>query len=352
MANNGGKVSYIIVGVSNDRKNFVSVQNKNLTNDNLKRLVAESIYPVPKVELKWYSWKNSNKEHQNKEFVIIKVGPNLKKAYHFKRDFIDYKKGYCFRKNEIWIRRGTTSDLATPEETCNLEGKLKIKENEEEKIIYAKFHSIQQRNKIVSDFKKILKELEIKFIDNSYGEYKIPFYRLLTKWFSKKFVVRLFVDDYHKFPIETIIKNWKYEHCSIMIYQNKISPSKVSNLSINLKTSWGWYCRLRDFPRQIYYSNYFDRNVCVDVLPKKRSNISHSIFILDNIKTNLQLKNQFLELLNFAENDKDITNNLLNDRNILNRSLQKWVKSNLKLEDNREKHIPKKDMLKILKLSQ
>ncbi|RJX17555.1 MAG: ATP-binding protein [Desulforudis sp.] len=116
MSNNGNIVSYIILGVSNDRKNFLSVANPNLKDDDLQVFCKTRIFPPPKVKLIRKSWSKAHTNHKNKEFVIIQIGPHRRQAFRLAQDFINYAEEICYRRNEVWIRRGATSDLATPEE--------------------------------------------------------------------------------------------------------------------------------------------------------------------------------------------------------------------------------------------
>jgi len=59
--------------------------------------------------------------------VMVQVGPQPRQCFRFNKDHVDYMQDYCFRKHEVWIRRGSTSDLAAPEEIKRLlEGKAAI----------------------------------------------------------------------------------------------------------------------------------------------------------------------------------------------------------------------------------
>lgn len=120
LANNGNIVSYIVVGVSDDRKSFKSVATTKLTGDNLQDFCKTAVFPPPKVKLHWVTWKRASTAHKNKDFVVIQVGPQPREAFRLNKDFIDYKHEVCFRRNEVWIRRNATSDLATPEEIARL----------------------------------------------------------------------------------------------------------------------------------------------------------------------------------------------------------------------------------------
>jgi len=120
LANNGNVTSYIIIGVSDDGKSFKSVTNKNLTDDRLQDFCKKAIYPPPKTKLIRKKWKGAQPAHKGIEFVIIQIGPQPRQIFRINQDFIDYKKGVCYRRNEVWIRRNATSDLATPEEIIRL----------------------------------------------------------------------------------------------------------------------------------------------------------------------------------------------------------------------------------------
>jgi hypothetical protein len=120
MCNNGTKKSYILIGVSDDRGKFKSVANKKLTDDNLQSFCKSTIAPPPKVSLRRVTWKKALGSHKGIEFVIIEIGPNRCTAYSFAREMIDYSAKVCFKRHEVWIRRGSTSDLATPEEVSRL----------------------------------------------------------------------------------------------------------------------------------------------------------------------------------------------------------------------------------------
>jgi len=120
MANQGYQACYLLVGVSNDGKQFKSVANPKLADDALQDFSKKAIYPPPKVKLTWETWPKAAPEHAGKQFVVIQIGPQKRQAFHLAQDFIDYPNKVCYRRNEVWIRRGATSDLATPEEICRL----------------------------------------------------------------------------------------------------------------------------------------------------------------------------------------------------------------------------------------
>ncbi len=121
MANNGNVSSYLIVGVSDDGKFFQSVANPNLTDENIQSFCKSAIFPPPTIKVYRKKWvKGVLEEHKGKEFVFIQTGPHAKQSFHLAKDFIAYKERVCYRKNTVWIRRGTTTEIATPEEISEL----------------------------------------------------------------------------------------------------------------------------------------------------------------------------------------------------------------------------------------
>jgi hypothetical protein len=120
MANNGNRASYIVIGVSDDATRFRSVDNDKLTDDNLQDFCKKAIYPPPVIRLHRKKWKRALPAHRGKDFMIIQIGPNPRQVFRLAQDFIDYNRKTCYRRNEVWIRRNATNDLATPEEIVRL----------------------------------------------------------------------------------------------------------------------------------------------------------------------------------------------------------------------------------------
>ena len=164
LANNGNVTSYIIIGVSDNGKSFKSVTNKNLTDDRLQDFCKKTIFPPPKVKIIKKQWERANPAHKGIEFTIIQVGPHIGQTFRISKDFIDYNKRVCHRRNEVWIRRNATSDLATPEETFLLGSKKpqrdeKLAATRREELERFKRSSIKEQKAIITEATSlILKE--------------------------------------------------------------------------------------------------------------------------------------------------------------------------------------------------
>ena len=174
LSNNGNVASYVIVGVSDDGKHFKSVTNKNLTDDRLQDFCKKAIFPPPRVRLQRETWAKALPAHRSKEFVIIQVGPQPRQVFRLAQDFVDYKANVCLRRNEVWIRRNATSDLATPEEIVRLAAGQPIRENPEdtqkqaERETFSRASFYDQREIINSATQDVLRKIGYKLLPDKH----------------------------------------------------------------------------------------------------------------------------------------------------------------------------------------
>lgn len=125
MANNRDGPSYLIIGVANNGRDFKTVTNPGLTDENLQTFLKESVSPPPRIRLVSIDLPASTAQHAGKRCVVIQIGPHSNQVFRLNRDFISphnstTKLRYHFQRNQVWIRRGATSDLASPEEITAL----------------------------------------------------------------------------------------------------------------------------------------------------------------------------------------------------------------------------------------
>lgn len=259
MSNNGYKTSYILIGVSDDGKEFKSFTNHNFTDDHLQRLCRDNIQPMPIVEL--YDLFNPNKckpEHQDKKFTIIIIGRQHRQCFRFARDNINYSKEYCFRKNEVWLRRGSTSDLASPEEAARLvAGKTPIHlQMKEEGVNYLKLPRDKIREKIFIDLERIFSDLDRSFtacMDNeiTYRDGGLFIYRkdraqlnFLTTWGYLNLNVQVAGVPITQSKFYFLL-NWggiRSSGQSLLICTGNFAENATEHYNIALKEDWGWLC--------------------------------------------------------------------------------------------------------------
>jgi hypothetical protein len=240
MANNGNVASYIVIGVSDDRNTFHSVTNQKLTDDNLQDFCKKAIHPPPKLKLSRERWRHASVDHRGKEFVIIQIGPQPRQMFRLAQDFIDYKKNVCYRRNEAWIRRNATTDLATPEEIARILNGRRLEQDEldperaKERQIFA--HASQsEQSQIISS---VTKEIFIKSGYNLVRSKDWPgtmqiFFRLKIDTFHKRYkntgflVFVLPCWDTFRLPDLSFYMKWGYLHQEFLKWTEL--PKQITN---------------------------------------------------------------------------------------------------------------------------
>lgn len=316
MANNGNVASYIIFGVSDDGLSFKSVNNEKLTDDNIQTFCKKAISPIPKVKLNRECWKNADSKHEGKIFVIIQVGPHARRAYRLNQDFISYKEFLCFRRNEVWIRRGSTSDLATPEEVSKLVQKLPLDDISlpSENTIYSRLSKDKQLNSLYLDFKKCVTEAG-GIIDNNDND------RVVLKIRRLKIVLNLVLEEdiNTKFRIWDITsQEWAYEHGLCIISLGSVSKSSFHPyFKINFKEDWGWFSRL-DLPHYLIPKMRME-------IPGNTKPASLFILTLPQIKDSITLHQSFHRMLDFLNSNDDVYKQIYLSKKQINKNLQQWL---------------------------
>jgi hypothetical protein len=325
MSNNGNVVSYIIIGISDDGMNFLSVSNNKLTNDNLQAFCKTAIFPPPKVKLFWKLWKKNNSKIAGKNFVIIQIGPQARFPYRLNRDFISYPEKICYRRNEVWIRREATSDIASPEEIARLfkaspSEEIKVENN----IEYGKLLRHKQTEYMIDDLKKCVEESGGIFND-----------KLLALKINKvRFVWRCIslIDCNGNYAITNIArKDWRYEHGILIlvkgkVYRNLLDPISTQRFwsppEVNFKDKWGWFTRLS-----------FGIHPEVP-MPDYQENLPTMVFTLPNLTDTNNLRKSFFDFLHFLESDKNSFEIARKTRNQINSYLRKWLKKGWPISTN------------------
>jgi predicted HTH transcriptional regulator len=162
MANNGPVASFLIIGVGDDRHTVHSVTDPTLTDENVHTLVRDAINPRPRIRLLKLNWKTASPPFRGKTLVVIQVGPNARYAFRLAQDKINWEKRFHFRKNEVWVRNGSTSDLATPEQVHALVLKRKPPEVNTPDLVnvsYAKLTLTRQVPSLRDETAALLQEL-------------------------------------------------------------------------------------------------------------------------------------------------------------------------------------------------
>lgn len=318
LANNETQINYIIIGVTKDGI-YKSVENLNLTDQNLQDFCKANIAPVPVVKLENCTWpESSDSNHRDKLFLIIQVEAQERTCFRFNQAFRDLKQ-YCdIKEGEVWIRHGTNTAFAAPE---------KIKKLFEKKLINQTSYNINFTIlHYASALSYILQEIQ-QLTNNAGGElYSEPdpfivrggpalYHHVVIPVNGKPLLLRIVpfdkciekgqISTYH-----TIYQN--FEHGLLLISLGDISESAVENAPYKLKETWGWFCA-----HEYLHPGLKERNLDMP-LPKKvklEVGIPYSVcFALPNIETNEVLRQSWAKMLTALENNKE-----LNDITEINR---------------------------------
>jgi len=315
MCNNGNMTSYIVVGVSDDARKFKSVTNLNLIDDNLQTLCKTSIDPPPRVKLYRKRWAKVPKSFAYKNFVIIQIGPHAEKPFRLAQDFISYHEKLCYRRNEVWIRRGTTSDLAIPEEIFHLMKGQALRETREANgnIQYSHVPRNEQGKAILNDMKTVLSEI---------GGYMKDM-QLCVPIGKKKYVWRLVMlrtmsTNMHE---KCVVAEWQYEHGILFLVNGSVSKQTFGSanfyLDVNFRQKWGWFS---------YYGNLKDLFSSRRIISVNSEKIPLITVTLHNIGNTNSLRDSFLGMLQFIGDDEDTHDRIIQVRTTINKNLKKWLK--------------------------
>lgn len=332
MSNNGEVTSYILIGISDDGKNFKSVLNKKLTEDRLQDFCKKAIFPPPSIKLYKECWRKAMPNHKDKVFLIIQIGPHVRKAFRLIKDFVCYKEKVCFRRNDVWIRRGSTTDIATPEETANLikRKKLEYIDTTEGTIEYLKLPFDEQDKAIVSDLHNYAHELDGDLYlrkDKYFSEdlIVIPINKKRFVWkclILDRCSLSGFIDNLllgRLFDRKTTFGQWKYEHGLIYLVKSTVAERALpSYVDMKFKESWGWFIMYKNL---MFYD--FQNN---KLIPDNTMPFPFPVFVLPNIKDSNLLKKSLNELVFFLSDQKIYFTKILHSRNKINANYKRWLR--------------------------
>jgi hypothetical protein len=258
MANNGNVASRIVVGVSDDRTNFRSVDNEKLTDENLQRLCRDTISPMPKVRLRSHSWDGTrvDAKHSGKKFVVIQIGPQARQCFRFNKDYIDWADRYCFRKNEVWIRLGTTSDIASPEQIERLlNGKAAVApEKPNDNTDYTRLPVQEMGDAILSDLFQLVTAEKGTLYDVREGTYSVVSQEDIVNRYGsgrvialptqrRNILMRVVMLIEKTYPLPFLLIGVRAEDGLLIISRKAVSESTLKACDVRLRQDWGWVVR-------------------------------------------------------------------------------------------------------------
>jgi hypothetical protein len=307
MANNGYVASYIIVGVSDDGRGFQSVSNPKLTEEHVQSFCKTAILPPPRVKVHTEQWPKAVGKHKGKRFIIIQVGPNARRAFCLAKDFISWKERICYRRNEVWIRRGSTSDLATPEEVVQL-GKGRAPQERpklENNTVYLKLARDRQIPAVLRDLRAWAEEVGGCFHDH----------RLVLPVGRVKYVWRCVTSrerSKHSRILMDVDAQWRYEHGFLFLVLGTVySKALPSYEYIHFKEKWGWF-------------TLYSRTRYLPAVPSKRKHFSIVLLTVPHISDTDALRARLSNVLEYLNADEEPAREARRVRDALNENLRRW----------------------------
>lgn len=251
MANNGNRVSYIVIGQSDDGTRFESVRNVKFTDDNVQNLVRTYITPTPRVRV--HDLTITDPQGKRVLLKVVAVGKNARQAFHLKTDLINHKQGYALHHNEVWIRRHATSDLASPAEVARLVKGEDIHDatGEATNVVYDRMRASEKKAAFLSDLEHASDRLSID------DQQEVA--RLLIA--DVPLVMRLsafgdFIYGAKERLLSVILAFWAFEHGMFIItkerppkhyFDEHLFGPENGYFSVLSRESWGSFCVL-DLP--------------------------------------------------------------------------------------------------------
>lgn len=243
MANNGNVTSYLIIGVSDDGKHFRSVANPKLTDDRVQRFCLSAVNPPPRVRLFRRTWASTRRRYAGVEFVFIQVGPQARRAFSLARDFVDYRREVCYRRNEVWVRRGATTDLATAEEVARLIAAQSFSADDEpaDNVVYQRLSRDAKRSELIDDMAKAAAEIGGRMVTGGMPD-RGP--HLLLPISRGSLVLKIVIGDHFSRTWsvwERVGREWTYEHGLLVLSFGPVSRLALPPVAqVKSKERWGW----------------------------------------------------------------------------------------------------------------
>ena len=309
MANNGHVASYIVVGVSDGGKGCRSVSNAKLTEEKLQSFCKTAILPPPRVRVHTECWPKAARKHKGKRFVIIQVGPTARQAFRLARDFIAWNEGVCYRRNEVWIRRGSTSDLATPEEVVQLaKGRApQERAKPESNTVYLKLARDRQIPAVLRDLRAWAEEVGGCFNDD---RLVLPFGRVKHVWRCVTSRER----SKHSQILMDVDAAWRFEHGFLFLVLGTVySKALPSYETIHFKEKWGWFT----LHSETRYSH-------LPGVPMNRKDFSIVLLTVPHISDTDALRARLSNVLEYLNRDEEPAEEARRARDALNENLRRW----------------------------
>ena len=325
LANNGNRRSFLVIGVSNDGQHFQSVSNSQLTDDNLQSFCKTAVSPPPQVKLFRKKWSGPGKPYSDVELVFVQVGPQPRQAFRLGKDFVDWQAKCCHRRNEVWLRRGATSDLATPEEIALLvAGKDPFAAIADPGSVYSRLPWADQSRAITDDLVNLAPGLGAEVTKDVFGNPR----RLVVNLAGKSLVLRVVIMPrcQEKFCAWWQARNeWQYEHGILLVSPGPVAERAFPDCCLDdthSKESWG---------RFVYYQSgdVYTTPLYTGAVPADFPLGPFVILAIPNVRSTAVLANALGSVLRSLREERPLQDKVLQCRHARDEDIAGWLTQGL-----------------------
>ena len=250
--------------------------------------------------------------HTNKSFGVVEIGPHPRTAFRLAQNYIDYPSELCLRRNEVWLRRGATSDLATPEEIAQLLRRTPTPSvTVEQNFTYQRIPEDERKSRVFTDLAQFSAELGGSL---SYSNIVVTLGKQRFVW-----QVAITSELTASTDIQSVINRCRLAHGVLIVALGSISKASLPAYpDLSPKESWGYYIRLKFLAHRYHEGRTLRLNDGVRPLRP----FSMPIVALANVRDSQGLRDKFLDALRFVSEHPRELEKLKASRVIVNRNLQ------------------------------
>jgi hypothetical protein len=335
---NTGKKSYLLFGIKDPKTGvkelseaIVDFNNPKFTDDNLQDFLKKAIYPVPDVNFELVDLTRYFEGKDKKRIGVVEIKPDKGKGvfYCINDDFICYESRCCFRKNEIWVRKGATCCLAFPNDIVRLlKGKSPI--SDEVGIKYQTLPRSKQKEQLSNDFQDIIRDIDGQIFNN--GKY------LTLNINDKKFILSYSIQESlnYKFSwLPNVARKWCYEMGRIFLLFKGVRdyafPRDILRSDIyKINESWGCFYMTKFYPLN---------SKIIKIVPKNVENSAFFTIVIKNIKRYSDLESKLKSAFNYISEKEDIIKELEKAKQIYVNGIKDWLNEKDEISYKRMKNL-------------
>jgi hypothetical protein len=339
LANNETALNYIIIGVSKNGE-YQSADNDNLTDENLQVLCKKAIFPLPVVKLEHCRWNDAaDDNHKNTTFIVIRVEAEARRCFRFKQEFNNPQAECNFKEGEVWVRHGTKTEFASPEEIKKLFEK-KIIDKIHPKLNYANLPYAVALPYVLDELERLAGQAGGKICSDV-----DPFivrggpalaHHLVIPVNGKPLLLRIV-------PAEKCVERGQFntynniyltfEHGILLISLGNVAETAADLSRSKSKEEWGWFCT-----HPFRHPGLKERKLNIPLSDEIKPSVgdpSALCFVFENIGTSEALGKCWTKFLASVKNQNELIQIIETNRNLINAATASFIEEGCPLPTNK-----------------